>query len=662
MKPKDLYALQGLGDPRISPDERQVAFTVSRADEESNDYKSGIFLVPVDGSAPPRELTSGEHRDVMPRWSPDGRSLAFLSDRSGDAAQLFVLPMDGGEPRQVTKVKNGVSWFAWSPDGSRFALLSTVKGKRFDEEDEGKRPPWHIDRLKFKADGGGFTLERHSHLFIVDVEGSEEPERLTKGDFNHADPTWSPDGKQLVVSANRLADWDMTVAVDLHLIDVETGKTRRLTPSDGMYSRPSWSPDGRLIACRVMPDVKTAPRNGQIAVIDIRSKKRTILTESLDRQCSPIFEQREPIWLNGDILFPVETEGNTHLYVVPASGDDPKPLITGELAVSDHDVVGSTLVHAISTATSPPELYNGDKKLTDVTADFRKSVKLVEPRTFTARSADGSEVQAWVMPPLGHQRGKKYPTLLFIHGGPFTQYRNAFFDEFQVAAGAGYSVLYCNPRGSSGYSEEWGRAIRGPISGGPGMGTVDIEDFMAVVDTALDKFDFIDQNRLGVLGGSYGGFATAWIISHTDRFKAACAERGLYNVVSCVGSSDGLWSSSSVWGGSPYDDIDAMWKMSPLAHVDQINTPLLLVHSDQDLRCPVEQAEQMFVALRLKGKEVEFIRFPQGTHDLSRGGPPMQRIYRFEAITAWFDRHLKKKSPSTRSTKKPSAKKKTRTK
>ena len=250
-------------------------------------------------------------------------------------------------------------------------------------------------------------------------------------------------------------------------------------------------------------------------------------------------------------------------------------------------------------------------------------------------------MEAWLARPAGFEEGKRYPVLLNIHGGPFTQYGTGFFDETQVYAGGGYAVVYSNPRGSSGYSEEWGRAIMGPGELGPGWGTVDYEDLMAVVDTALERFDFLDPERLGVLGGSYGGYMTSWIVSHTNRFKAACSERAVNNLVSMYGSSDIGWVFKGYHGEFVHDAVDKYLQFSPWTYAKQIETPLLILHSEQDLRCNIEQAEQLFTTLRLLKRDVELVRFPGESHELTRSGNPAHRVQRFELVLEWFDRYLK---------------------
>jgi acylaminoacyl-peptidase len=250
-------------------------------------------------------------------------------------------------------------------------------------------------------------------------------------------------------------------------------------------------------------------------------------------------------------------------------------------------------------------------------------------------------VVAWVCCRPGFEAGRRYPTLLNIHGGPFTQYGNTFFDEFQVFCGAGYAVVFANPRGSSGYSEAWGRAIRGPGEAGPGWGSVDYEDCMAVTDEAVRRFDFVDGERLGVIGGSYGGFMTSWIVGHTDRFKAAVSERAVNQWLSMWGSSDFGWDFKGYFGKFLFEDVEAYLKISPATYAPDIHTPLLILHSENDLRCPVEQGEQLFTTLRLLRREVEFVRFPEESHELTRAGSPVHRVQRFELVLEWFDRYLK---------------------
>jgi dipeptidyl aminopeptidase/acylaminoacyl peptidase len=644
MVPEDVYELTGTADPRLHPGGGTVAFVVWWIDREEAEYRSAIWVAAVDGSSPPRQFTSGEKRDSLPRWSPDGSQLAFTSSRGeGKTGQLYVIPAEGGEARKLTDLKEDPSELAWSPDGSRIAFCARVRDESYEEEDDKKRRPRRFTRLNYKLDNVGWIGDRRQHVFVVPVDGSEEPKQLTDGDFEHSAPSWSPDGTRIVFVSARSEFWDTELASDVFVVDAEGGEPKQLTESDGGCDGPVWSPDGTRIAFLYTPGTLDWPHHGQVAVVSPEGGGHQLLTESLDRTCAPYPPIREPIWDGGRLVFGVEDSGNVHVYSVAADGSGaPEPILQGERVISGFDLSNGTLVHTQTTPTAPAEVYAGDRALTEVGRGFVDGRELIEPERFTAISEDGTEVDAWVVRPPGFEAGKRYPTLLTIHGGPFSQYTTAFFDEFQVYAAAGYVVLYANPRGSSGYSEAWGRAIRGPSNGqGPGWGTVDYQDLMAVVDTALERFDFVDPDRLGVLGGSYGGFMTTWIVGHTNRFKAAISERAVNNLVSAYGSSDLFWAFAGQFGSYLYEDFKAWVERSPAVYADKIETPLLIMHSENDLRCNIEQGEHLFVTLRLRRHEVEMVRFPAESHELSRSGSPPHRVERFQIILEWFDRYLK---------------------
>ncbi|MEX0875696.1 MAG: S9 family peptidase [Actinomycetota bacterium] len=646
MLPEDVYELVGVSDPRLSPDGKTCAYVVTTIDRDKNAYLSSIWMVPADGSAPARRFTRGKRRDSSPRWSPDGTRLAFTSSRDEDkAAQLYVIPVAGGEALKLTDLKESADAPEWSPDGTRIAFTSRVRDETYDEEDDRKRKPRHIKRLKYKLDSVGWTFDRPRHVFVVDAEGVGEARQITSGDFEDSSATWSPDGKSIAFVSARHRDWDTDLgANDIFIVGARGGRPRRLTKTEGRYAVPSWSPDGTKIAC-LYSEGRFKTRHPHVAVIGVTSGRRRMLTKPVDRNCAPFGATREPIWIGDrDLLFAIEDAGNNAIYRVPVTGTArPKLVRTGDWQLRGHDLRNGIGVHVRTAPTSPPALFFRDKQLADHGGAFVRPRTFASPVRFTARSADGSEVEAWIMRPAGFRNHRKYPVLLNIHGGPFTQYGNTFFDEFQVYASAGYVVLYCNPRGSSGYGEAWGAAINGPKLGGSGWGTVDYEDVMAVTDEALRRFDFCDGRRLGVMGGSYGGYLTSWIVSHTHRFKAACSERSVNAWHSMHGSSDFGWPFASQIGTFEFDDPDGEWtRMSPITYTTDIRTPLLILHSENDLRCPIEQAEQLFTTLRLLKRDVEFVRFPAESHELSRGGSPAHRVIRFEVILDWFDRKLKR--------------------
>lgn len=649
MQPQDVYEIVNASDPRISPDGSRIAYVVTRMDAEANEYRSAIWVVPFDGSAEPVQFTSGERRDSTPRWSPDGKWLAFASSRGEDVktpSNLYVIPAGGGEARKLTDQKESVESVAWSPDSTRIAFTARVRDEAYEEEDEKKRMPRRFHRVFHKLDSVGWTGDRRKQIFVLAVDGSAPETQLTSGDYENDAPTWSADGTQIFFDGLRDENWDTTLIGHIYVVDAAGGEPKRLTDDSASCGAASVSPDGSLVAFQYSLEDDTYPHHSQIGVMSPDGSNERILTASLDRQCAPYPDTREPIWDGDRIVFSVEDGGNIHLYAVKADGSAaPERIVDGEHVIGGYDVRDGKVAYTASTHTTMRELHADGRTLTNVGQAFMDGRELAEPERFTGRSKDGYEVDAWIVRPPGFDPGKRYPAILTIHGGPFTQYGTGFFDEVQVYAAGGYVVLFSNPRGGSGYSEAHGRAIRGPVGdAGPGWGSVDYDDVMGVVDTALEQFDFIDADRLGVIGGSYGGYMTSWIIGHSNRFKAAISERAVNNLVSMFGSSDLFWVFHRQFGGPLWDHVDAYLEKSPSTYAKNIETPVLVLHSEQDLRCNIEQGEFFFSLLHLLGKEVEMVRFPSESHELSRSGSPRHRRIRFETILEYFGRYL---SPGT---------------
>ncbi len=649
-----------LADPRVSPDGSLIAFTVTRVDLDANRYRSAVWLAATDGSTPPHQLTSGEHGDSQPVWSPDGRRLAFTSRRStgSDAATLHVVPIGGpGETVTVCERPEGIEQPAWSPDGRHLAFASRERTGRYsDGDDERARPPRRIDRLWSREDGTGWTIDRPRSVFVVPADGSARPRVVAGGPYEHDGPAWSPDGSRLVTAVPRAKDWDLDLIADLHLVDLAAADAppRAITSGRLSHWRPAWSPDGATIAS-LAQDGKLLHSHTQVVLTDATTGEQRVLTADLDRQCAPQPGARAPIWDGDHLLFAAEDRGDVHVYRVPADGSGPAHrVLGGTRVITGYDQAGGVLAFVAATATTLPELFVRDpdgteRRLTSVGAAFHDAVPVRAPEYFRVPSPGGDgDMDVWLVKPDAPADGGRLPVLLSIHGGPMSQYGNAFFDEFQLWTGAGYAVVYCNPHGSTGQTEAWARSIRPPEAAevpGTGWGGIDADDVLAALDAALARDPQLDPDRVGVLGGSYGGYLTSWLIGHTDRFAAACSERAVNNVESLEWSSDAAGFFRHEFGVGHLDSPEVYRRMSPISYVRDISTPVLILHSEDDLRCHVEQADQLFVALRLLGKPVEYWRFPEEGHELSRSGSPRHRVQRAEIILDWFGRHLGGRRP-----------------
>jgi dipeptidyl aminopeptidase/acylaminoacyl peptidase len=664
MEPEDIGRIVSASDPKVSPDGATVAYVVSRVDLEANRYRSAIWLAATDGSSAPYQFSAGEHGDVGPEWSPDGRRLAFTSRRSEDkdgkrTGTLHVAPVSiPGEVVTLAERDEGFGELAWSPDGARLAFTSREPTEK--EDDDRKRPPRKIERLFSRLDSVGWTIDRPSRVFVVPVDGSTGPRIVTGGPYEAGSPTWAPDSRRLAFVSARHDDFDLTEENDLFVVDVDaTGddaseppEPRRVTATDRDWFHPAWEPDGERIAALTRATLD-AGLFGDVAVVDVESGAVDVLTGSFDKECAPYPGARPPVWADDHLVVTVEDHGATHLYRVSLGGGDPEVVVDGARSIDGFDRAAGTLAYASTTPTTVSEVFvsvggGAEQALSDVGAGFHRAFPARPAQHFAVACRDGAgEVDAWIVAPEGvdlADGSARHPMLLSIHGGPHTQYGLRWFDEFQLWASAGYIVVFANPRGSTGQTEDWARAIRSPsakLHPGSGWGGVDHEDLMAVVDAALERFPAIDPDRLGVLGGSYGGYMTSWILGHTDRFAAGCSERAVNNLLTLETASDAAGLFRFVFGVSHLEAHDEYRSHSPITYVDDIHTPVLILHSENDLRCPIEQADQLFVALRLLGREQEYHRFPAESHELSRSGSPRHRVQRAELILDFFGRKLR---------------------
>lgn len=636
MKPADLALLRTPGTPTISPDGRHAAVAVTRLDLDADAYRSQLWLVATDGSAPARAVTRS-WRDTAPRFSPDGRWLAFLRAEKDGKPQLHVLPVDGGEPWQVTSDDQhplGAGEPLWSPDSRRVAYTARVPEDGRYGTKEGvtaeKEPPRRITVFKYRLDNVGFVLDRRPQVFVVDpFADPAEPTQITEGDYDHADVVWSPDGELLAFVSAQHDDRDTTLTNDVFVCAPDGSGLRCLTTGRLAARHPAFSPDGRTVyfAGADMGETRRDffARNGGVWAVALDGASEPVrLTdeETYDLSPTPMLPTDE------GVLCAVENRGAVELVRVPYDGGEPKALLDGPRQVVGFDGAAGVVVATVTDPTTTGELVvlrNGEEQ---VVSSFGAGLPAVRPMAeLNATASDDYPVHGWVVRPEGNG---PHPVLLMIHGGPFAQYGWRLFDEAQVYADAGYAVVMGNPRGSSGYGRQHGLAVRYDV------GAVSATDLHALLDEALTAPD-LASDRVGVLGGSHGGYMTTWLAGHTDRFVAAVSERAVNAADSFTGSSDIGWMFADQLYGTDPEHLAAQ---SPLSYAENISTPMLIIHSEQDWRCPLEQAQRLFVTLKKQGVETELLVFPGEGHELSRSGLPSHRVARFEAILDWWRRHL----------------------
>jgi len=637
MRPDQLGDYRSPSDARLHPDGVRAAFVVTQMDLDEDRYVRRIWLWDGDEARP---LTSGD-MDTTPRWSPDGTRLAFLRKGAGDddLPQVATLRLDGGEATVISDFELGASEIAWSPDGSKIAVVASEwieEWKELDKEERG-RAPRRITRMGYRFDSRGWIYDKRSHIWLIDLDGDQDPVCLTPGDFNEAQIVWSPDGRSIAFVSERHGQRGVDPGSQIWTVSADGGIPDAMTDI-GTWGMPSYDRSGSLYALGV-DDRWAYPGIAPLQRLETDGSSTQVTT--IDRNLvtfAPAVSPGGPQWLDdGSALSTLEDSGRVRIVKVSPDGeiDD---VIGGDRLITGIDPRpdGSAAVFTATSPTDPGEVWwweNGEERqLTNLNDDFRSSTTLAEPQRFVI-DHDGVEVEGWVYLPEGDD---KVPLLFNIHGGPATQYGYGFFDEFQVYAGAGYGVVAINPRGASGYGSDFVRAVVGAWHEEM---PPDLIDLLAAPDVAAGKFPRLDVDRMGIMGGSYGGFATVRVTAEDQRYKSAVAERGLYVWTSFTGTSDigTFFDGMYVRRGATRDEL---WTASPLRHADGITTPTLVLHSETDWRCPIEQGEQLFALLQNNDVESEMLRFPGESHELTRGGKPKHRVERFEAVLEWHGRYL----------------------
>jgi dipeptidyl aminopeptidase/acylaminoacyl peptidase len=646
---KDTFMdMEAVTTPAISPDGRLVVFTREWVDQMKDQTRSNLWIADVSGTRV-RELTRGAWRDSAPVWAPDSKRLAFLSDRDG-TSQVNVMYIDTGEVAQLTHLERAASNLSWSPDGTQIAFTQTlpddtpvlsVQLPKRPRGAEWAKPAVLVDRLTWEGDGSGPIEKGYRHVFVVDGTLGGSPRQVTTGAFNHGAPKWSADGKTLYVSGLRVADAEYLIdESEVYSIDLSSGVITALTARKGADTNPLPSPDGRWIAYTGYDAKGYTYHIPNLYLMEpAGGGKRTLVDGAMSAP-------GDLTWAadSSGLYYTMEERGSTAIYFVPVKGAA-KKLTDGVQTLTSLSVSSSGQIATVrSTSSRPGYLVTFPaagardsakwKTLADVNEDVLANRTLgdVEEIWFTAK--DGLKVQGWLVKPVNFQAGKKYPMVLWIHGGPWSMYKVGFDWPFQNLAASGYAVLYTNPRGSTGYGQEFVNGIQYSYPG------KDFDDLMAGVDAALAK-GFIDQNNLFICGGSGGGLLTAWAVGHTDRFAAAVAMRPVIDWLSFVGNTDNpSWYSQ--FQKYPWEDPLEFTARSPLTYVAKVSTPTMVMTGEADLRTPIRQSEEFYRALKMLKKDTVLVRMPEEYHGWRR---PSHRLLQQLYLQAWFEKH--KRTPAT---------------
>jgi dipeptidyl aminopeptidase/acylaminoacyl peptidase len=630
---EDLSLLRAVAEPQLSPDGRQVAYTAVTTDYAADRAKAEVVLADV-ATGRTRRLTAGS----SPRWSPDGRTIAFRGG-AGERSGVWLWDVAADSARFLAQVRTtehflghrAVKGFAWSPDGSRIAFTSA---------DAPAPPPASdvrvVTRQLYKT-RTGLSDNRLTHIYVVPASGGE-PHQVTSGRYDEHSLAWSPDGTRLAFISNRSADPDANYSDDVWTVDVATGRERAVTHSPGTELQPAWSPDGHTIAylgsVRRVNTKDSSAEDTQLYLVPADGGEPRLMTGALDRRLT------ELAWEPGgrSLLIAGYDRGGNTVWRADVATARARPVLQGAFTArsATEDSRGAAMAFLRSDLAHPTEVWvaradgTGARQLTHEQDELLARVELPSADTMWVRSPDGAAVQGWLMKPAGWQPGRKYPLVLYIHGGPHGAFGNAFSEAFDLLSARGYAVLFLNPRGSAGYGQHFSDGTLSAWGGG------DYADLMAGVDRTLDANPWIDRSRLGVVGHSYGGFMTNWIVGHTNRFRAAVSGASVSNLVSFYGTS--LYSDliEAEFNGQAADNYELLWKWSPVAYVRAARTPVLFLNGEADNDVPIAQAEEMYVALRRQGTPAEMVRYPGEGHSINF--TPRHRLDYLQRIAGWLDR------------------------
>ncbi|MEA3350870.1 MAG: S9 family peptidase [Chloroflexota bacterium] len=665
---EDLYKFELITGPQISPDGNYVVYAQQRVSPETEKKFSNLWIAPTEGGEP-RQFTYGDQVDNTPTWSPDGARIAFVSNRRDEKQpQIYLIPFRGGEAHPLTELQGTIGALDWSPDSSRLIVQFRAKDSQDieREEDEDKKKlgvvDRHYDRVFYKFDGVGFLPKERWHLWSIDTD-SGEARQLTGGEVHdELSPSWSPDGKWIVFTSNRNPDPDLEYDdIDLFVIPFEPDsqkpvddvEMRKIETPAGEKQLPTFSPDGQWIAYFGQDGRSDWWKNTDLwmAAVDGSSPPRN-LSADLDFTISHATLNdlnfgggalSPPTWSpDGQRLyFQIAKHGSQLLMSVDVNSGKLETVIDEKGVVGGYsfDRKHHKLAYFFGSMRDPGQIWVhdlGNEQNVQITRtnSWLKEVGLGNMEEIWIKGQNDNDIQGWVLKPTGFDSSQQYASILEIHGGPLAQYGEFFMHEFYYLAAQGYVVYFSNPRGGQGYGEAHAKAIWGD------WGSVDYLDLMAWADY-VEAQTYIDPERMGVTGGSYGGYMSLWIIGHTHRFKSAAAQRVVSNFTSMWGSSDLNWVFQEILENkSPFEDVEKAWKHSPIAYIGNATTPTLIIHSEEDHRCPIEQGEQAFVALKTLGVDTEMVRYPNEPHGLSRQGRTDRRISRLEHIARWMDKYL----------------------